>query len=202
MIEKKQLFEAVSVHSKMYKYGNSSKKLTAADIRNVSQGSELTKNSYMFMRNVRGTPAYFRDSLYNLISMIKNLGCPHLFMTLSCDETNWLEVAMMLTGCSYDEAVKKVKTQDWKQSVKKDPILVLQHIERRLDSLFKNVINNDRLLPLGSKVNDYFIRREFQQRGSVHFHILLWLEKCPDVNDISQRNTLLEFIDRTISTCI
>ena len=69
-----------------YKNGNSSRKLTAADIRNVSKGSELAKKSYMFIRNVRGTPAYFRDSLYNLISMLKNIGCPHMFMTLSWNE--------------------------------------------------------------------------------------------------------------------
>ena len=46
------------------------------------------------MRSVTGTAAYFKDKLFDLISMIKNIGAAHLFITLSCDETSWPEIAI------------------------------------------------------------------------------------------------------------
>ena len=53
------------------------------------------------------------------------------------------------------------------------------------------------MLPFGSKVTDYLIQREFQQRGSVHYHVLFWLEEFPDLNDAAGT---VQFIDKVIST--
>ena len=59
---------------------------TAADVRSRNSDPELIQNSYMFMNNIRGTVAYFRDALYDLLAMFRSLGPPTLFMTLSSDD--------------------------------------------------------------------------------------------------------------------
>ena len=63
--------------------------------------------------------------------------------------------------CSYDDAVKLVKTESWKEKVKHDPVLVIKHAEKRLNALLDHEINNKRILPLGSSVKDFLIRWEF-----------------------------------------
>lgn len=38
---------------------------TAGQIRNIERNPSLVENSYMFMKNIRGTVAYFKNHLYN-----------------------------------------------------------------------------------------------------------------------------------------
>lgn len=51
--------------------------------------------------------------------------------------------------------------------------------------------------PIG-KVQDYYIRVEFQQRGSPHLHFLFWMKDSPTYGS-SQIDDILQFIDSHIS---
>ena len=64
----------------------------------------------MFMKAVRGTVAYWKDVLFNLLAMFKNLGPPALFMTLSSNDYHWPELADTLGVQIKDlpQAVKKI----------------------------------------------------------------------------------------------
>ena len=59
---------------------------TAEHIRSMSDKSDILHNSYMFMNNIRGTVAYFRNALNNLLAMLRTIGPPTLFVTLSADD--------------------------------------------------------------------------------------------------------------------
>ena len=39
---------------------------------------------YMFMKSVKGTPAYWNHFLYDVLAMVKQLGLPSFFVSLSC----------------------------------------------------------------------------------------------------------------------
>lgn len=52
--------------------------------------------------------------------------------------------------------------------------------------------------PLG-KIVDFFFRVEFQQRGSPHIHMLLWIENAPIYGNASNE-TIEQFVDKH-STC-
>ena len=39
---------------------------------------------YSFMSSIKGTPAYWKKKLFEVLAMIKQLGIPTFFMTLSC----------------------------------------------------------------------------------------------------------------------
>jgi hypothetical protein len=140
-------------------------------------------------------------SKMNLLAMIRNLGNPHLFVTLSPDEFNCPELYSMLTGLSLEEVKMEMQKDDkFREKAAKvirgDPVLVVQFLERKVHGLIQHVINGP-LLPLGSKVKDFFIRREFQKRGSVHYHMLLWMEEFPN---IKKADEMVSYIDKVIST--
>lgn len=118
------------------------------------------------MKNIRGTVAYFRNQLYNLLAMFKALGPSNIFMTLLADDLHRPELSMTINGVSFDEAEKRGNCFD---SMRKDPLLTAIHFERRFKALMKYVINGKQK-PLG-EVTDYFAFVEFQNRGSPHIHM-------------------------------
>lgn len=188
--EKRMLLNSVNIHMKMRR---DNEPLRLTDLTNF----DFLSNSYMFMKNVRGTAGYYKNELINLLAMIRNLGNPHLFLTFSPDEQSYSELYALLKGCSFEEASRKIHhDQSFKDDIKSDPVMVVQFLERKMQALMTHVINGP-LLPLKYKVRDHFIRREFQKRGSVHFHILLWLEKFPDLNDA---DAMINYIDQIVCT--
>ena len=58
------------------------------NISNI-EPSELREHSFMFMKNIRGTVAYWADILNDLLATVKCLGPPTLFVTLSADDNHW-----------------------------------------------------------------------------------------------------------------
>ena len=74
----------------------------------------------MFMKNIRGTPAYWKSTLLDLLAMFRCLGPPTLLMTFSANDMHWLELIMQLTGWSYDEARNYGNAIS---IVKKDPLI-------------------------------------------------------------------------------
>ena len=167
--------------------------VTAGYIRNRENSAFLLQNSYMFMKKIRGTIAYFRNALNNLLSMLRSVGPPTLFITLSADDMHWPELGMCLDGITYEFASHRATNYD---SMRSDPLLSAIHFDRRFAALFKYIIK-DKDSPLGS-VSDYFIRVEFQNRGSPHYHIFLWIKNIP--SEITSENipAVIQYINKVI----
>ena len=150
------LKKEIGVFMKMYK-GNidSGLKLrtTAADVRSRNNNPEILQNSYMFMKHIRGTVAYFRNALYDLLAMFRCLGPPTLFMTLSADDLHWPELGMLLDNLSYEEAIQK---QSFFCSMRSDPLMTAIHFDRHFTALMKFVVHGP-TKPLGD-VKDWFVR--------------------------------------------
>ena len=149
------------------------------------------------MKNVRRSVAYLKYAFLNMLAMMTNLNPPLLFMTFSVNEMEWPEVACYLERTPLSQHVNK---GDMREKVRSDPLMVEKHIEKRLHSLIKHIINGP-LLPLGGKIVDFFVRREFQQRGCVHFHCLFWIENFSELSP-GNADRVIEYINRTISTKI
>ena len=80
--------------------------------------------------------------------------------------------------------------------VRENPVMVAQHFVKRWRSLFKQVILNGKGGALG-KVTDYFVRVEFQNRGSPHLHIFLVDKRCSQPC-ISRREKAVSTINRSV----
>ena len=170
--------------------------VTAQDLRSSNTDSFVSENSYMFMKSIRGTVAYFKNSLYNLLAMFKCLGPPTIFMTLSADDCHWPELGMSLENLGYEEAKTKMS---FSASMRKDPFMTAIHFERRFNALIKKVICSN-MAPLG-EVQDYFARVEFQKRGSPHVHMFFWIN-MPRIIDNTNKEIFLTYIRDHIITSI
>ena len=90
--EMRKLQSEISILSRIKK--QSSQLLTAGDIANPSSGS--LSNSYMFMKNMRGTAAYWKDQLLDFLAKINTLGQPTFFVTLTANDLHWPEFFMLV----------------------------------------------------------------------------------------------------------
>ena len=65
-------------------------------------------------------------------------------------------------------------------------------------SLFPRIFLLSNVAPLG-KISDWFYRVEYQQRGSPHIHMLIWIENAPEYGKDDTAD-VTSFIDQII-TC-
>ena len=80
--------------------------------------------------------------------------------------------------------------------VQKDPVTCSRFFDHRVQQFIKIVLKSE-FHPIG-KVNDYFYRVEFQQRGSPHIHILIWVEDAPKYKE-NPNEDIVEYIDKHVS---
>lgn len=59
------------------------------------------------MKNIKGTVAYFKNVLYDILAIFKSLGPPTLFVTLSADDLHWPELGMTLQNIDFKDAFGK-----------------------------------------------------------------------------------------------
>ena len=64
------------------------------------------------MSSVKGTPAYWKQFLHELIPMVKQLGIPTYFLTLSCADLRWDELPHIINKLNNlnlsDEEIRNV----------------------------------------------------------------------------------------------
>ena len=49
-------------------------------------------HAYRFMKNIRGSPAFWQRQLYEVLAMIRSLDIPTWFLTLSAADMHWPEI--------------------------------------------------------------------------------------------------------------
>ena len=80
------------------------------------------------------------------------------------------------------EQVAQMPSGEKLELLRRHPLQAVMFFERRLDSFQRNVImGKDK--PLGT-VKDYWMRIEFQMRGSPHVHSFWWIEGAPKVDTV------------------
>jgi hypothetical protein len=102
------------------------------------------------MRNIRGTAAYWADAKSDVFAMIRALGPPTFFMTLSADDTNWDDLMVVLKQVadgmemSNDEKAAYLETllnkSDRRAAFLADQPLAAQHFAHRLVALARMAI--------------------------------------------------------------
>ena len=81
--------------------------------------------------------------------------------------------------------------------IQSGPVTCALHFDFQFNTFLKNVLTA-KLAPLG-KVKDWLYRVEYQQRGSPHIHMLIWLEGAP-VFGVDKDEDVVAYIDNII-TC-
>ena len=138
-----------------------------------------SSDAFSFMSSVKGTPSYWKQFLYDVLAMVKQLGIPTFFLTLSCADLKWNELTNIIHNfnnfTSFDIDLKNLTYEERCKYLNRNPVLVARHFQYRVQVFFKKILFNG---PLG-KTSCYVYRVEFQIRGSPHIHSFIWIQNTP-----------------------
>ena len=88
-----------------------------------------------------------------------------------------------------DEELENLNWEETCRLIQSDPVTCARRFDYQFNTFLKQFLLSE-IAPLG-KIKDWFYRVEYEQRGSPHVHMLMWVEDAPDVSS---------FIDKII-TC-
>ena len=178
-------------------------RITAGDLKNPDKLNQLVQkdHAYRLLKEVRGTPAYWQKVHYEVLAMIRQLGIPTWFLTLSAADMKWPEVIQIIArqygNFLSEEEVSNLSWEEKCSWLRRNPVTAARHFQYRLD-LFWNDFLKSKANPVGELV-DYMIRIEFQARGSPHAHTILWIKGAPRFGT-DPLEKVTQFIDK-YQTC-
>ena len=150
-----------------------------------------------FMNQLKGTPAYWKRFLLEVLAMVKQLGLPTYFMTLSCADLRWnelVDIIQKLKGQEMtEEEIENMNYMERTTALQSNPVLLALHFQYRVENFFKYIVMNGSL----GKVIHYAIRVEFQVRGSPHIHSLIWVENAPKLSS-ENITEYANFVDNSV----
>ena len=145
------------------------------------------------MSSVKATSEYWKQFLYDVLAMVKQLGIPTYFLTLPCADRRWEELPYIINKLSNlglsEEELKNLSYQERCNLLNNNP--VARHFQYKVKVFFKEIILDG---PLGK--TKYAMRIEFQERGSPHAHLFIWIFNAPNIQNEAD---YIDFIEKTIN---
>ena len=152
----------------------------------------LLKRMTRVLKDVPNTASYWNSQHAKLKAQIGKYGPPTFFLTFSPAEYDWPELIEYLREANQD--LPNISELSPSDLMAKDPVLTSTFVHQRFDALLDFILNAK---PLG-EVTSYFIRHEYQNRGTVHFHTLLWIKDAPIMGKSSDEE-IASFIQNHVS---
>ena len=178
------------------------RRITAGDLKDCRVVNQMVFKdiAYKFMKNVRGTPAYWQNALMDTLAMLRSFGTPTWFLSLSPAKFLWPEFTQAVGKKMWKNwTVEEVVNMNWEtkaSNFRKNPLPVDQMFGRRVENFFRYFLTN-KAHPLG-KITEHVQKIEFQAHGSPHAHCLLWIKDAPKV-DRETDEEVCDFIDKYIN---
>ena len=160
--------------------------VTRAQLSDPDYVQSLLDQNLSFMRSIPNSVQYWQHRKQDLFAMIRQLGKPTMFLTLSADEPRWpnLLVALHKLSSDYDDTeladpLQELSALQRATLVNEDPVTCAAYFNKLVDVIMY-ILSSPKYSPFGKySVVDHFKRIEFQQRGSAHAHIMLWCANDP-----------------------
>ena len=198
IIEQKKISDSINIALKKI-HGQS---LTVSQIRgnvHTLQNLVCQDQAYLFLRQNPGTPPYWQKFMYEVVAMVKQLGIPTWFMTLSCADLGWPELFQIIARTQgknlTNEQVTALSYNERCSMLNLNPVVVAKHFQYRVETFFTEVLLA-KSNPIG-KIVYYALRIEFQMRGSPHLHALIWTSDCPKLTPETKQE-YIDFIDKHV----
>ena len=192
------------VHLAVRRCKTKGKSYTAGYILKDNMGESLVRldEGYKIFRTIRNSPQYWANQKKEVFAMIRQLGIPTLFLSLSANDLYWPELIIALgklvDNKDYTDELHN-DTLSWQtrsRLVQSDPVTCVRHFDHRVSQFIETVLKSP-TSTLGV-MKDYFYRVEFQQRGSPHIHMLAWIEDAPKFAE-NREEDIIEYIDKVAS---
>ncbi|CAF1444646.1 unnamed protein product, partial [Rotaria sordida] len=203
-LQTRKFSDAISINLRKTK---NTKNVTATQMlnRDYVNGSIHNDDGFTFLRCDRSSPAFWELKKKEVMAMIRQLGCPTLFLTLSAAETQWSELIIILTQVLENKVItlEEAESMSYEKQcdlIRNDPVTRVHYFEHRLKCLWE-ILSAPCGPYQGYELVDKYVRTESQVRGSPHVHALLWLKNAPkyDENNPESIESCIEFIDKLIS---
>ena len=129
-------------------------------------------------RVIPGSKQYWKSFGYDLVAMTEQLGIPDFFLTLSPND-NWPHIQSTIRkgwGASADPSEFQDLSckPDNEQAVGPNPLESVLGAEKRFSAMM-DILLDKKSGPLGIVV-DFAVKKEYQKRGGLHWHILFWVQ--------------------------
>ena len=196
--ELKTLRESLLIFMRQTYQQHGNNPLDVGFLRRMENVDRLVSSDYAFrfLKNTRGSPSFWHSVLLDLLAMVRQLGPPTWFLTLSAADMHWPEVirsiALQYGVHLSDDDVKNLTWTEKASWIRKNPITASRMFVHRLSAFLRLVIC-DKSNPIG-EIIDYMERTEFQNRGSPHGHLLLWVKNAPKFG-VHSDHEVEKFID-------
>ena len=153
--------------------------------------------AFNFMSTMKGTPAYWKKFLLEVLAIVKQFGVPPFFFTLSSADLRWFELPYILSKLYNinlsDAEINDMSYEDRCRYLNMNPVFTARHFQYRFETFFKEIIVNS---PLG-KVKYHVVRVEFQVRGSPNVDIFIWVTN-PVILKENNKEEYIAFVDGII----
>ena len=198
--EAKEIADSLSVALRKGKQTD----VTAGDLKNRVESLIRNDLGIHFLQNIRGSPAFFNKLLYDLLGMIRQLGPCTWFVTLSAADLKWKDTIRIIAAQQGQTLTdQEIDNLTWEQKcfwLRSNPVTAARHFDHRVDLFMKHILLNKNINPLG-EITDFKYRIEFQQRGSPHVHMLIWVKDAPDMESSSEED-IQTFVDKHVSCAL
>ena len=135
--------------------------------------------------------------------MLRCIGFPTWFLTLSEVDLHWPEmiqaIALQLGKKIPQRKVLQMSMEQMSNYLWQNPVTGTHMFQHRVENFFTGYILSDSD-PIGN-ILEYVIKIEFQMRGSLHVHCLLWVKDSPKINE-DPDEVVCQFIDKYITVQI
>ena len=193
--------QSVTIAFKHFGYNTT---ITKEQIQSENYINHCLETNLAFLRCIPNSAWYWADRKKDLFAMIRQLGAPTAFMTLSANETGWINLVKLLYKLKNnemdvsDEFISNMNYVHKAKLVNEDSVTCAIYFNKLVNCLLK-ILQYKKKSPFGKyRVIHYFKRIEFQHRGSPHAHILLWLDNAPK-NLLSNDKDVIQMIDELVS---
>ena len=153
---------------------------TAGKIRESKNKSDYEQLGHRLPARMPGSKTFWLDKMSNLLAMNLALGAPDFFVTLTQNDASPEIQAMFKEG---EEIFQASQHGFLSQPVTKKGIPIVDNalesvmsMHKYVKAFIKDFLKNKEKSPFGENIG-YFVRAEYQQRGAVHYHILIWSKK-------------------------
>lgn len=178
------------------------RRLTAGQVVEEPNLDKLLQSHIGFrdLEKLRTSPDYVEGLRKNLFAMIRQLGPPTFFITLTSAERLWTPLIEALYKLNSKRLnlppFDSLESIHIAELIRSDPVTCALYYNNRTKAFRDLLIKESSIL---GEVLDFFFITEFQHRGSEHEHAVIWVKNAPQFRNNSNKE-IESFVDKYISS--